>query len=176
MTKMSIKMTKNKGKLSEEVHLDEEILKLALLYFSCDVLLGKEAKNLIDLHWVQLVDSLEDFNKYPWGIICYDRTLFGLKKALYKRIPKKVEKNDGKGIATYDAYTLMGFPYAFEIWAYKVIPLLGMKLTSLIGKSFPKILNWRGNATLKHTEIQSLFLEPNVSVIFFFFTFQLLFA
>ena len=69
--KTSIKRTKKKGKLSEEMNLDEEILKLALLYFLEHVLLGKKGKNLIDLHWVQLVYSLIDFNKYPWGRIFF---------------------------------------------------------------------------------------------------------
>ena len=57
----------------------------------------------------------------------------------------------------------MGFPYAFQIWEYEVIPLLGMKYASLIGRSFPKILNWIGTATPKYIEIQSLFVESNVS-------------
>ena len=61
-----------------------------------------------------------------------------MKKALYKIIPKKVEKNDGKKNATYDAYALVGFPYVFLIWAYEVIPLLGMKYASCIErKKFP---------------------------------------
>ena len=106
---MSIKRTKKKAKLIEEPNLDEDILKLALLYFLELILLGKEGKNLINLHWVQLVDSLEDFNEYPWKKICFDRILFGLKKAYYQRITKNVEKNYGKGNATCKAYTLVGF-------------------------------------------------------------------
>ena len=135
------------------MNLDEEILKLTLLYFLEHVLLGKEGKALIELRWVQLVDSLKYFNKYPCGRICFDRTLFGLKKALYKRILKKVEKNNEKGNATYDAYALVGFSYIFQIWAYEVILLLGMKYASSIGRSLPRICNWRSIATLKHTEI-----------------------
>ena len=65
--------------------------------------------------------------------------------------------------------------HVFQIWACEVIPLLGMKYASRIERSFPIICNWRSIATPKHTEIQSLFLEPNVSMIFFF-TFQLLFT
>ena len=57
----------------------------------------------------------------------------------------------------------MGFPYAFQIWAYEVIQLLGMKYASRIGRSFPRILNWIGTATPKYIEIQSLFVESNVS-------------
>lgn len=82
--------------LSGKSNLDEDIVKLALLYFVEHVLLGKEGKNLIDLQWVQLVDSLEEFNKYPWGRICYERTLFGLQRALDKRQSKYVEKKKKK--------------------------------------------------------------------------------
>ena len=62
---MSTKKIKNKAKLNMKSNLDEDIVKLALLYFVEHVLLGKEWKNLIDLQWVQLVDNLEEFNKYP---------------------------------------------------------------------------------------------------------------
>ena len=70
----------------------------------------------------------------------------------------------------------MGFPYAFQIWAYEVIPLLGMKYASRIGKIFPIILNWTGTATPKHTEIQSLFVESNVSdILIFAYTYFLIY-
>ena len=63
--KRSTKKTKNKAKLNGKSNLDEDIVELALSYFVEHVLLGKERKNLIDLQWVQLVDNLEEFNKYP---------------------------------------------------------------------------------------------------------------
>ena len=46
---MSTKKKKNKAKLNEKSNLDEDIVKLALLYFVEHVLLRKEWKNLIDL-------------------------------------------------------------------------------------------------------------------------------
>ena len=46
---------------------DEEVIKLAFLYFLEHVLFGKGGKNLIDMEWVALVDNLEAFNKYPLG-------------------------------------------------------------------------------------------------------------
>ena len=47
-----------------------------------------------------------------------------------------------------------------------------MKYASRIGRSFPKILNWTGIATPKYTEIQSLFVESNVSnILIFVYTF-----
>ena len=77
--------------------------------------------------------------------------------ALDKRQSKYVEKK--KRNASYEAYALVGFPYAFQIWAYNVIPLLGMKYVSRIGRSFPIILNWTGTASPKYTKIQSLLIS-----------------
>ena len=33
-------------------------------------------------------------------------------------------KKEEKGNASYEAYALVGFPYAFQIWAYEVIHCL----------------------------------------------------
>ena len=47
-----------------------------------------------------------------------------------------------------------------------------MKYASRIGRSFPRILNWTSIATPKYTEIQSLFVESNVSnILIFVYTF-----
>ena len=71
------------------------MIKLALLYLLEHVLLEKEGKNVIDMKWVALVDNWEAFNKYPWGKVCYERTLFGLERALVSKIRiKKIEKLD----------------------------------------------------------------------------------
>ena len=45
------------------------------------------------MQWVALVDNLKAFNKYPWGEICYERTLFGLQRALENRVSKYQDKN-----------------------------------------------------------------------------------
>ena len=86
------------------------MVKLALLYFLEHVLLGKEGKNLIDMQWVGLVDCLEVFNKYPWGGIFYERTIYGLQRALENRVSKYQGKKQQKGNIAHEAYSLVGFP------------------------------------------------------------------
>ena len=44
------------------------------------------------MQWVALVDNLKAFNKYPWGEICYERTLFGLHRALENQVSKYQDK------------------------------------------------------------------------------------
>ena len=153
------KNKKNKKKGFE----DEEVIKLALLYFLEHVLFGKEGKNLIDMEWVALVDNLEAFNKYPWGGICYERTLFGLQRALENRVSKYQDKKKTKGEAAVEAYSLVGFPYAFQVWAYEAIPLIGLKYVTRVSERYPRILNWSATSAPRSTEVENVFLEPHVS-------------
>ena len=85
------------------------------MYFLEHVLFEKERKNLIDMQWVALADNLKAFNKYPWGEICYERTLFGLQRALENQVSKYQDKKKAKEEATVEAYSLVGFPYAFQV-------------------------------------------------------------
>ena len=136
---------------------------MALLYFLEHVLFGKEGKNLIDMEWVALVDNLEAFNKYPWGGICYERTLFGLQRALENRVSKYQDKKKTKGEAAVEAYSLVGFPYAFQVWAYEAIPLIGLKYATRVSERYPRILNWSATSAPRATEVENVFLEPHVS-------------
>ncbi|KAK0578921.1 hypothetical protein LWI29_018413 [Acer saccharum] len=61
---------------------DEDMVKLALLYFLETVLFGKDQKVHIGAHHVELLEDLETFNKYPWGRKCYETTLNSLKRDL----------------------------------------------------------------------------------------------
>ncbi|WKA03569.1 hypothetical protein VitviT2T_021671 [Vitis vinifera] len=153
------KNKKNKKKGFE----DEEVIKLALLYFLEHVLFGKEGKNLIDMEWVALVDNLEAFNKYPWGGICYERTLFGLQRALENRVSKYQDKKKTKGEAAVEAYSLVGFPYAFQVWAYEAIPLIGLKYATRVSERYPRILNWSATSAPRSTEVENVFLEPHLT-------------
>ncbi|KAL6349633.1 hypothetical protein AAG906_035794 [Vitis piasezkii] len=119
------------------------------------------------MEWVALVDNLEAFNKYPCGGrgggICYERTLFGLQRALENLVSQYQDKNKAKGEATVEAYSLVGFPYAFQVWAYEAIPLIGLKYVTRVSESYPRILNWSGTSASKSIEVEKVFLEPNLT-------------
>lgn len=86
---------------------DEAMVKLALLYFLEMVLLGREKKSSIDSKHLSLVEDLHQFNKYPWGTLCFQMTLNSLKKAIHD------QKSDEDGNVVYN---LTGFPYAFQVY------------------------------------------------------------
>ncbi|XP_034676988.1 uncharacterized protein LOC117907533 [Vitis riparia] len=118
------------------------------------------------MEWVALVDNLEAFNKYPWGGgrgICYERALFGLQRALENRVSKYQDKKKAKGEAAVEAYSLVGFPYAFQVWAYEAIPLIGLKYATHVAESYPRILNWSATSAPRSTEVENVFLEPHLT-------------
>ncbi|RVW40837.1 hypothetical protein CK203_038529 [Vitis vinifera] len=115
------------------------------------------------MEWVALVDNLEAFNKYPWGGICYERTLFGLQRALENRVSKYQDKKKTKGEAAVEAYSLVGFPYAFQVWAYEAIPLIGLKYATRVSERYPRILNWSATSAPRSTEVENVFLEPHLT-------------
>ena len=63
---------------------DEDMVKLALLYFVETVLFGKDQKVHIAAQHVDLLEDLDAFNKYPWGRKCYETTLNSLHRDLKK--------------------------------------------------------------------------------------------
>ena len=160
--------TEEDGNQTKNANIDEDIVKLALIFFLEQALLGKENKNLIDLQWMHLVDDLEAFNQFPWGRISYERTLVSLQKSVDKRNKrtvqkKEVPKKDGKPKTPTELYTLVGFPFAFQIWAYEAIPALGFRFAARVGQNCPRILNWAKTQIPRLADVQKVLEQPKVS-------------
>ena len=59
--------------------------------------------------------------------------------------------------------SLVGFVYAFQVWAYEAIPLIGLKYTICVSENYPQILNRSATSAPRSTEVENDFLQPNVS-------------
>ncbi|PON33452.1 hypothetical protein PanWU01x14_299090, partial [Parasponia andersonii] len=55
------------------------------------------------------VENLDIFNKQPWGLESYKRTIASLEKDIVKN-----SINNRKNDKERESYTLYGFPYAFQ--------------------------------------------------------------
>ena len=115
------------------------------------------------MQWVALVDNLNAFSKYPQEKICYERTRFGLQRALENQVSKYQYNNKTKEKATIEACSFVGFAYAFQVQAQEVISLIGLKYATCVFKSYPRILNRNATSAPRFTEVDKVFLEPNVS-------------
>ena len=67
--------------------------------------------------------------------------------------PNTKIKKKTKGEAAVEAYSRVGFPYAFQVWAYEAIPLIGLKYVTRVSKSYPRILNWSATSAPSSTKV-----------------------
>ncbi|KAL0549068.1 hypothetical protein IC582_013548 [Cucumis melo] len=68
---------------------DDDIVKLALVYFIKLSLLGKDRRTRVDIGFFKIADDWNTFNNYDWGGIIFGRTLSALKRALESNMPRE---------------------------------------------------------------------------------------
>ncbi|KAL0549166.1 hypothetical protein IC582_013647 [Cucumis melo] len=72
---------------------DDDIVKLALVYFIEISLLGKDRRTKVDIGFFKIADDWNTFNNYDWGRIVFVSTLSALKRALDKQYAKGKKKS-----------------------------------------------------------------------------------
>ncbi|TMW88172.1 hypothetical protein EJD97_018955, partial [Solanum chilense] len=115
---------------------------LCLLWFTHNILLSKDPSNNIIFKYVNFCQDIEAFNNYPWAYESFHLTVDCLLRPLGEKINN-----------------LCGFPWAFMVWAFEVIPYLTHQLIAERQRSSRRMLRWlisRTNIT-KEGHIPDLF-------------------
>ncbi|KAF3455786.1 hypothetical protein FNV43_RR00428 [Rhamnella rubrinervis] len=86
---------------------EDDFVRLALIYFLECGLLGKESQVCINLYYLSMLEDLNYFNQYSWGLVSYNATLISLHKAL--------DLHHGE-LNKSSTYSLGGFPLAFQLY------------------------------------------------------------
>ncbi|KAF3432542.1 hypothetical protein FNV43_RR27282 [Rhamnella rubrinervis] len=84
----------------------DNMVRLALIYFLECGLLGQESQVSIDIQHLFMVENLEYFNEYVWGLESYNATISFMHRVL--------TLHDGK-LNESATYSLSGFPQAFQV-------------------------------------------------------------
>ncbi|KAI5350503.1 hypothetical protein L3X38_003394 [Prunus dulcis] len=145
---------------------EDDIYKLALVYFAELVVLGRDKHLNINLNYLTLVEDLDAFNRYPWGSVSFDKTQDSLFSAPTKYV-KSFENEEGRGKgkskvngtsrrnetgkkdkhgeAQRSGWSFKGFTYAFQIWVYELIPRMAdLNYCKVVDPTaVPRILRWR---------------------------------
>ncbi|KAI5335205.1 hypothetical protein L3X38_025338 [Prunus dulcis] len=125
------------------------------------------------MRYLKFAEDLEEFEKYPWGAVCYAKTNASLLRALCVdnqrvKVPKKAAKTKkyekkAKTMATGRPreYHLKGFSFALQIWAYEVFPALAaLHLVVHEDNAYiPRILHWRSNTSPRFYKLMSQVFE-----------------
>ncbi|KAL0548375.1 hypothetical protein IC582_012824 [Cucumis melo] len=89
----------------EYVGDDDDIVKLALIYFIELSLLEKDRRTKVDIDFFKIADDWNTFNNYDWVWIVFGRTLNALKRVLDKQYVKGKKKS-----TKTKKYTINRFP------------------------------------------------------------------
>ncbi|CAA3029104.1 Hypothetical predicted protein [Olea europaea subsp. europaea] len=111
--------------------------KLGLIIILAYVWWATEENISIDLWWLDLVDDLNRFEKYPWGKISFDYTI----NVFNCEIGGKLKSSDVGGESCC-RYSLHDFPLAIMIWAFEAIPTLGIKFATKYPDVIPRMVAW----------------------------------
>ncbi|KAL0557075.1 hypothetical protein IC582_005593 [Cucumis melo] len=138
---------------------DDDIVKLALVYFIELSLLGKDRRIKVDRNFFKIANDWNTFNNYDWGGIVFGRTLSALKRALNMQYAK------GKKKSTKTKYTVNGFPHALQVWAYESIPtIIGCGVDKVNDDAIPRMLRWECQQSPKSQTISQLIIKAVIDM------------
>lgn len=146
--------------------------KLGILWFVYAVLFGRHPSHKkINVKYMHLVDDLNSFDAYPWGLKAYE---FFIKKLCRAR--RILDGNEAAGLA----FELYGFTYVLQVWLFETCPQLAAFCARHVdpgGKRMPRILCWSATSVRKYASLRKFF-KPDAKmklVIYFFFNLLVVF-
>ncbi|KAJ4706590.1 Phospholipase-like protein [Melia azedarach] len=96
---------------------DLDAVKLSLYVLMDLFLLGRGQRYHTDMWILQMVDDLEQFNRFSWGSVVWTYTFRSLSKVMARQLStykvKQAQKRK-KGLKHVNRYNLCGFPFAFQ--------------------------------------------------------------
>ncbi|KAF3453983.1 hypothetical protein FNV43_RR04425 [Rhamnella rubrinervis] len=130
---------------------DDDMVKLALLYFLETVILSKEKPTPIPVERVDMLDDIKYFLTYPWGTLSYNATV------------KSMRGCPGKRSNASHTYSITGFPIAFMVWGYETIPSLAeaFGIKSSLPRC-PRMRNWTISGMPKKKILEDIFAGRGV--------------
>ncbi|KAF3443868.1 hypothetical protein FNV43_RR13558 [Rhamnella rubrinervis] len=126
---------------------DDDMVKLALLYFLETVILSKEKPTPIPVERVDMLDDIKYFLTYPWGTLSYNATVKSMRGCPSKRSNAS------------HTYSITGFPIAFMVWGYETIPSLAeaFGIKSSLPRC-PRMRNWTISGMPKKKILEDIFV------------------
>ncbi|KAL3614993.1 hypothetical protein CASFOL_040654 [Castilleja foliolosa] len=125
---------KTKTKMKGE---EETCLKLAMLYAVYGVLLAQSHSKKLDEKYINLADSFDALNNYPWGRVAFEY----LKSRTHDIMKDKRRTLNEKKSNQFD---VNGFFQALQVWAYEVLPHVGDVCAERVRPNeTPRLRRWK---------------------------------
>ena len=130
---------------------DDDAIRLGMLYVLSSIILANGKTVRIPMTYVELVEDIEGFNDYPWGIPAWEMTRDSIRSAI---------SNKGKGKGKFSAmrYTLIGFPHSLLVWAFESIPGIRGSFASGLGENIPRMLSWSSEESVMFVQVKQILI------------------
>ncbi|CAL2229224.1 unnamed protein product [Prunus armeniaca] len=138
---------------------EDDIYKLALVYFVELVVLGRVKHLNINVNYLTLAEDLDAFNRYPWGSVSFDKTqdsLFSAPTKYMKSFENEEGRGKGKSKVTGTSQRnekgkkdkhgeVQRVAGVLKIWVYELIPRMAdLNYCKVVDPTdIPRILRWR---------------------------------
>ncbi|XP_044492775.1 uncharacterized protein LOC123216432 [Mangifera indica] len=122
------------------------------------VLLGNDRRKKVSTEYLQLVDHLDGFNSYPWGVVVWQMTYDSMSQTCERLCSGRMQE-----IRKYDLY---GFPFAFQYWIYETLETLHEWIDLVDLYVSPRMLRWRTRDVPVWTHIGRIFTGDPEDVTF----------
>ncbi|PON48336.1 hypothetical protein TorRG33x02_320770 [Trema orientale] len=175
--------------LNGSFETNEDLVNIVCLYLIGNYLFGNLKKNLVSKVNMEICDQGQ-YEHFPWGKELFRDTLKYLKSGLKslkdqknsgiiedkhvdskRKGKKKVESSKGKkskkrkSVNEKDSYKLIGFPLAFQIWAYDCFDKLVGTVCYKTASKIPHILNFFCDVSPYFEELEkNVFEADEISV------------
>ncbi|XP_071714466.1 uncharacterized protein [Rutidosis leptorrhynchoides] len=144
----------------------EDAVRVCLLMMLHYIFLGvgSDKGYVVDAEWLELVESLQEWNSYPWGTHFWIHTHGKLKDV----VPKSREKHLATPKCKKISYSLAGFIWAFQIWIFEAFPL-SQKYFVKDKSILPRGVQWISNLSFgpnQHKKFLGPFLDVSLFRVF----------
>ncbi|KAF4352084.1 hypothetical protein G4B88_002191 [Cannabis sativa] len=96
--------------MKTRIYDDDDVVKLTKVFIMHNILQNKRGQCHVDNFVMKLVDDEQMFENYPWGRRSFNDTVNSLSTILNRQ---KI------------GYEICGFPLAFQVWGFEILPSLG---------------------------------------------------
>ncbi|CAL9001325.1 unnamed protein product, partial [Prunus brigantina] len=141
--------------------MEDDIYKLALVYFAELVVLGRDKHLNINLNYLTLVEDLDAFNSFE------NEEGRGKGKSKVTGTSRRNEKGKKDGEVQRGGWSFKGFTYALQIWVYELIPRMGdLNYCKVVDPTaLPRILRWRTTTAIPEMrKLNNYFFQSKESV------------
>ncbi|BBN68514.1 hypothetical protein Prudu_463S000100, partial [Prunus dulcis] len=142
---------------------EDDIYKLALVYFAELVVLGRDKHLNINLNYLTLVEDLDAFNRYPWGSVSFDKTQDSLfyaptkgKREGKSKVTGTSRRNE-KGKKDKHGKVQRGGG-VLKIWVYELIPRMAdLNYCKVVDRQLSRILMENYYVCSRDEKVEQLF-------------------